>query len=91
MQLKYIIVMNRGCETPIIFPEWMHHAEAAGGRTCIAAGFVRFIGTNEKLNTIIVSNKVQVKCWGESKGVSAVSRGKEDALLIEAMLESSLN
>jgi hypothetical protein len=91
MDWKYIIVFSHGVETPILFPEWIGHAEVAGERKVIAAGLVRLTGGEQKWDTIVSSNEIQVKCFGRSPSLKVNSRGGEDAFLIQSMFRSALN
>ena len=86
---KYIIVIERGHEVPIIFSSLIDHYRMAGGMPVVSAGFCEVFGREESdtnLDTIIVA------AWGKSttlkdeKNKYVVSRKKEDADIIKKML-----
>jgi hypothetical protein len=82
--MKYIIVDERGIELPIIFSEMHRHADIAGPRKVISAGFCRFNARTcfgEDPNGSEDQTVASVSCWGESVGLRVKSR-KEDAALI---------
>lgn len=89
MKFKYIMTEHSGLETPFIFPNWVEHNNVAQGWVgkAISAGEVMFIGTPDNAIGHIVSNKIEVRCSGESIGLKVKSRGQEDAEIIQRMLE----
>lgn len=90
MIFKYIMTeMMGGLETPFIFPNWVEHSAVAQGLVgkTISAGDVQFIGTQQPAEGFIVSNKIEVRCSGRSVGLKLDSRGREDAEIIQRMLE----
>ena len=98
MKLKYIMVECRGCETPLIFPEWMEHCQASGSREVVSAGFVRIAGkANVWENLSSVVNELDVHCYGESRSILGLddkplqSRGDVDADIIKRVLESQFS
>lgn len=80
MQAKYIVILQRGLECMIIFPEIMKHDQIALGLTghkmdcVISAGFVRMLSSG------------QVTCYGCSISVDKESRIDVDTRLAEALL-----
>lgn len=95
MKLKYIMVECRGCETPLIFPEWMEHCQANASRQVVSAGFVKISGMENRWEGLSsVTNELHVACWGESRSILGLddkplqSRGEIDADIIKRVLES---
>lgn len=85
---KYIIIIERGHEVPIIFSSLIDHCTIANGIAVVSAGFCAVWGTeptDTNLDTIIVT------VWGRSitlkneKNRYVVSR-PEDANIIKKML-----
>lgn len=79
--MKYIILETRtGLEYPIIFPDFVEHSSVVPEfRKVVSAGKVGF-GADYK--TIVAT------CSGESISLGVKSRGEEDNILIERMIES---
>jgi len=97
--LKYIVVLSRGLECPILFPALLDHADVAGGfHGVISAGFASFRESEEADGEA----RFSVSCWGKSTTLEAnprpgrtladfgdgfSSRPDEDAALIKRELE----
>ena len=73
--LKYVIVEEHGCESPIIFPALVDHSSFKGLHP-VAAGFVSIDG---------MIGMPDVACWGESVSLGIGSRAG-DAVLIKREL-----
>ena len=71
--LKYIIVLARGCELPIVFSCVLDHADIAKDQNVLAAGFVYLD---------VTPDKITASCHGKSITLKKSSR-PEDARLIE--------
>jgi hypothetical protein len=73
--MKYVVILSNEIETPIIFPETEKHIDHVQlHQKIISAGFCRF-GVN-------ADNTLGISCWGQSVGLGAKSRYKEDEDLI---------
>lgn len=85
---KYIIVIERGHEVPVIFSSLIEHAVIGMGHKVVSAGFCGVWGT-EPTDTNL--DTVEVSVWGKSitlkdeKNKHVVSR-PEDADIIKKML-----
>ncbi len=77
--LKYIIVLDRGCELPIIFNNIIDHATVAGNQAVLAAGF---------LYLDVKDGKIQASCYGESTTLRKNCRPEEDDRLINKTINS---
>jgi hypothetical protein len=78
---KYIIVMNRSIETPILFPPWFGHDEVANGREVISAGFI---------SIHVDDGKIKSGCYGKSISLRIPSR-PEDTQIVQNMINNSWN
>lgn len=81
MRWKYIIVLDKGEEVPIIFPKDIEHVRVWSDRdNIISAGFVDiFMGFD---------NKFVVTTYGESISLKLKSR-KKDSGIIELYIQTS--
>ena len=71
--MKYIIILWKGREKPIIFSRSLKHELVAAGIPVVAAGFVILRGR-------------KVYCTGPSGSLNLESRPEKDAQVIEAEL-----
>ena len=76
--MKYIVVEGICCGDAIIFSEVLTHAEVAGSRKVLGAGFVFF--------EIDSDGEVNPSCYGESETLGIKCRG-EDNFAIRIMLK----
>lgn len=89
---KYIIVIERGHEVPVIFSSFIDHYRMSGGMPVVAAGFCEAWGI-EPIDTSLDTLRV----WAGGKSITLkdeknnyiVSRGDIDADIIKEMLEAS--
>ena len=77
---KYVVVMENGTESVIIFPCWMYHKNIADGRRVISAGNVWFDNCKDA-----------VGCYGKSTSLNICSRPEEDAQLIKTSILKQTN
>ena len=76
---KYLIVESAsGCILPIVFHNILDHIAVAGGLTVLGAGEVHLQGTPD--------GTISVSCFGRSVTLGVESRGADDAILIERLL-----
>ena len=71
MKLKYVIIDHGYAEIPIIFPEFLTHAEVATWyrEKVVAGGFCYF-------------DSEEYSCYGESISLKVQSRGKKDSEIL---------
>lgn len=77
--MKYIKVELKGCETIIIFPEYIQHIEMAN----------RFGGADHVLSagSCLVKDE-NAQCYGKSVSLEKKSNDGEDTLLLKRQLAS---
>lgn len=91
-KFKYVVVENKGLESPIIFPEWITHKEIARGQKVVSAGFLSIIATPKVLDdTIFSSNDIQFECSGGSVSLDVQSRHDVDSKLLRDYWKRTLN
>ena len=87
---KYIIVMERGHEVPIIFSSLIDHFTMGQGHTVVSAGFCEVWGiepTDLSLDTVRVWAGGRRTTLKDKNKKYIVSRGDVDADIIKKMLE----
>jgi hypothetical protein len=78
--MKYVMFEYQGLDTPIIFPDYVSHAEAMRGicpnsRLWISAGFVGKFDENKS------SGHSKYFAFGESKSLKLQHRNTDDQLI----------
>lgn len=76
--MKYIIVKEGIHELPIVFHEILSHAQVAGNKTVVSAGFCN-IGIREE------GGEPKWAAWGESYTLKIKSRGDVDDDILNSM------
>lgn len=85
---KYIIVVERGHEVPVVFSSLIDHYTMAVGCCVVAAGFCEVMGKSTD------NDEDDISVWAGGKSTTlkngknnyVVSRGEEDAALIKRLL-----
>lgn len=72
-QLKYIVTIVDGCTVPIIFSPILEHLQMSRGKV-LGAGAVQLFPKGDTIGA---------HCFGKSVSLDVVSRGVDDALVIE--------
>lgn len=81
--MKYVIIENAKLKSVAIFSDLLTHAEMAGDRNCISAGFCSiYVNKNGELD---------VKIWGESISLNIPSSPEDNVLIKRALHLPSMN